>query len=56
MRDLAIDGNDIMEACGMQPGPAVKKKLQQAFERVLSDIAQRNNKQTILAHLHSIDN
>lgn len=56
MHDLAIDGNDVMEALKMEPGPEVKKKLQMAFDRVLSDIAQRNNKETILAHLHSLDN
>ncbi len=56
MHDLAIDGNDIMEEFALQPGREIKDKLQQAFEWALSDIPQRNNKEAILSHLHSLDN
>lgn len=55
MRDLAIDGDDIMNEFSLQPWPQIKKYLAQAFEWVLSDIAQRNHKDTIMSYLHTLE-
>lgn len=38
-RDLAIDGNDIMTALGLQQGPVVGRIINALFERVLDDPA-----------------
>jgi len=53
MRDLAINGDDIMHSFSIPPGPAVKEMLKKAFDRVLSDIANRNTKELILTYLRS---
>ncbi|MHB0884409.1 MAG: CCA tRNA nucleotidyltransferase [Bacillota bacterium] len=35
LKDLAIDGNDVMRVAGMKPGPGVGRVLRQLFEEVL---------------------
>lgn len=37
LRDLAVDGYDVMEALGVKPGPVVGRALRFLFERVLED-------------------
>jgi tRNA nucleotidyltransferase (CCA-adding enzyme) len=37
LRDLKIDGNDVMRELGIPPGPAVGRILADLFERVLDD-------------------
>jgi tRNA nucleotidyltransferase (CCA-adding enzyme) len=37
LRDLAIDGNDVMRELGIPPGPAVGRILNALFERVLDE-------------------
>jgi hypothetical protein len=39
LRDLAIDGNDIMRDLGIPPGPEVGRILNALFERVLDEPA-----------------
>jgi len=39
VRDLAIDGNDVMKAMGMPPGPRVGRILDRLLEEVLEDPA-----------------
>jgi tRNA nucleotidyltransferase (CCA-adding enzyme) len=46
-RDLRVDGNDIMAALGLQPGPLVGKIIDALFERVLDDPAL-NTKEKLL--------
>ncbi len=53
INDLAIDGNDIMKALGIQPGPMVGKLLQQLFEEVDEDLS-RNTKDYLLKRLHEL--
>gem|GEM_PF-714882 len=53
MKDLAVNGKDIMETFAIKPSPEVKKYLEKAFKRVLSDISGRNEKQKILDYLDS---
>lgn len=55
MRDLAVNGDDIMQEFDLKPWPEIKNKLQAAFDRVLSDIAGRNIKETIITYLRSLD-
>ncbi|MGE5560887.1 MAG: CCA tRNA nucleotidyltransferase [Chloroflexota bacterium] len=39
LKDMAVDGNDIMAATGIKPGPLVGKVLARLFEEVLDDPA-----------------
>jgi len=39
LKDLAIDGNDVMRVTGLKPGPAVGRILRQLFEEVLENPA-----------------
>lgn len=55
MRDMAVSGDDLMKEFGLQPGPRIKDLLNKAFEWVLSDIANRNSKETIITYLRSVD-
>ncbi len=48
MKNLAINGEDIMQHLNLSPGPEVWEKLHTCFERVLHDIEKRNNKETLL--------
>jgi len=48
-----VNGKDIMETFAIKPSPEVKKYLEKAFKRVLSDISGRNEKQKILDYLDS---
>ena len=47
VRDLAVDGDDLMEALGLQPGPEVGRLLNALLERVLED-PSRNRKEILL--------
>jgi hypothetical protein len=48
LRDLAVDGRDIMQALGLAPGPQVGVILGQLLESVLDD-PELNRKETLLA-------
>lgn len=37
LRDLAVDGHDVMRELGLAPGPAVGRALNRLFERVLDE-------------------
>jgi len=47
VKDLAIDGNDVMEVLGIEPGPKVGKVLKTLFEKVLEDMSL-NERETLL--------
>src|SRR6266542_3220658 len=47
LRDLAIDGNDVMRELGIPPGPAVGQILNALFERVL-DEPELNTREKLL--------
>ena len=48
LRDLKIDGNDVMAALGVPPGPVVGRTLDWLFERVL-DEPSLNQREALLA-------
>jgi hypothetical protein len=48
LRDLAVDGRDLMQALGLPPGPRVGVLLGQLLESVLEDPAL-NTRETLLA-------
>ncbi len=45
--DLAINGNDLMQELGLQPGPIIGTLLQQLFEHVL-EVSEDNERETLL--------
>lgn len=47
MKQLVVDGGDIMTTCGLPAGPTIGKLLRKIFERVLVDTS-RNTKKQIL--------
>jgi tRNA nucleotidyltransferase (CCA-adding enzyme) len=47
LKDLAIDGNDVMAELGIPPGPRVGQILNELFERVTDD-PQLNTREHLL--------
>lgn len=48
VKDLAVNGHDLMTELGLQPGPMLGKTLQYLFEQVLED-PELNTKETLLS-------
>jgi len=48
LRDLAIDGNDLMADLGLPQGPEVGRIMRELFERVLDD-PDLNSRESLLA-------
>jgi hypothetical protein len=53
-KDLAINWFDIMKFFNLKPGPKVWKLIDQAFERVIEDPKNRNQKEKILNYLKNL--
>lgn len=53
IKDLAIDGNDIMRELHITPGPIIGRLLQQLFEEVDEDLA-KNTKDYLLKRLKEL--
>lgn len=51
LKQLGVNGNDLMKHFKLKPGPAIKELLDKALERVSANISVRNNKKLILEHL-----
>jgi hypothetical protein len=51
MKDLVINGWDIIKECKLPAWPEVWKTLKKTLARVMSDIKWRNNKKQILGFL-----
>lgn len=51
MKQLAINGNDIMQTFGITPWPQLWEILQKAFDRVMTDVPVRNTKEEIYGYL-----
>lgn len=51
MKDLVIDGADIIKELELDAGPTIGKLLKKTLERVMTDIKARNNKKQILGFL-----
>ena len=52
---LAIDGKKVMREFNLQSGPIIWTYIEKAFERVLWDVNERNDKTKILTHLQSLN-
>lgn len=52
MKSLAVTGNDIMAEMGIEPWPKLWELLTKAFDWVIDDIENRNNKEAILAYIN----
>ena len=52
VRDLAVDGHDVMRALGVGPGPRVREALEALLEEVLDD-PWRNRRERLLARLEA---
>lgn len=52
LRDLAIDGDDLREACDIPPGPLLGTLLDRLLEAVIAD-PERNRRETLLADVRS---
>ena len=53
VRDLAVDGTDVMRVLGLSPGPAVGAALERLLEDVLDD-PRRNSRERLLDRLESM--
>ena len=53
MKDLVIDGEKLMKHFKLQPSRLVWELLKQAFDRVLTDINDRNNEKEIFNYLEN---
>ena len=53
MKDLVIDGEKLMKHFKLNPSHLVWELLHQAFERVLTDINDRNNEKEIFTYLEN---
>ena len=53
MKDLAIDGEKLMKHFELQPSRLIWELLHQAFDRVLTDINDRNNEKEIFNYLEN---
>ena len=53
MKNLAIDWEKLMKKFKLEPSPFVWELLKQAFNRVLTDISNRNNEKEIFVYLEN---
>ena len=51
MKQLAVDGVEIMKKYKLKAGPKVGELLQEAMDRVIDDIKKRNTKEKIFCYL-----
>jgi hypothetical protein len=54
IKDLAVDGNDIIKHFKVLASPAIGAGLKKALHRVLEDIPARNTKEAIYEYLEPI--
>lgn len=50
VRDMAIDGRDVMAVLGIKPGPKIGEVLNKLFEEVLEDTS-KNNREYLLSRI-----
>ncbi len=55
IKDMVIDGRDVMEALKVSPGPIIGKVLKKLFDEVLED-TNKNNKEYLLSRIKEIGN
>lgn len=54
MKEMVVDGDDVMKEFGLQPSKEIWVLLQKAFQRVLHEKDNRNTKHAVLAYLKGI--
>lgn len=54
IKDLVVDGNDVMKELNIQPGPQIGKVLQKLFEEVDEDLS-KNNREYLLKRIHEVN-
>ena len=52
LRDLAVDGHDLSDQCGVPPGQLLGRLLDRLLESVIAD-PERNDRETLLADVRS---
>lgn len=55
IKDLKVDGNDVMKALGIKPSPKVGEVLNQLFEEVEQDVS-KNTREYLLQRIKEIGN
>lgn len=53
MKQLAVNGTDLMQEFSVTPGPLVGEILQKAFERVMGDVPTRNTKEAVYGYVRT---
>jgi tRNA nucleotidyltransferase/poly(A) polymerase len=53
IRDLKVDGNDVMKLLKIKPGPKIGKILEKLFAEVMED-ASKNNREYLLKKIKEI--
>ncbi|MDP2669533.1 MAG: hypothetical protein Q8O99_00530 [bacterium] len=51
MKELAVNGNDLLQEFTLTPGPQIGLLLEKSFERVLENVAARNTKKKIFNYI-----
>jgi hypothetical protein len=51
MKDLVINGNDLIKEFKLTPGTIIGELMMRAFDWVINDITKRNHKNAIIQHL-----
>ncbi len=54
VKDLAVNGNDIMKELNIKPGPKIGQTLQKLFEEVDEDMS-KNNRDYLIKRIHEIN-
>jgi tRNA nucleotidyltransferase (CCA-adding enzyme) len=54
MKQLAVNGNDLMQEFSIAPWPELGELLATIFERVITDVTTRNSKEEIYNYLHHL--
>lgn len=54
LKDLAVNGDTLMKELWLTPWPIIGELLEKAFNRVLSDVKERNIPSTILTYIKSL--
>ena len=53
IKDLKVNGKDVMKVLGISPGPKVGEVLQKLFEEILED-SSKNNREYLLEKIKSL--
>jgi len=54
MKNLAIKGDDLIKKFKLKPGKQIGDLLKKAFDRVIDNIGEKNNKKAIFEYLKEV--